>query len=50
MQIEVRIQYREENQAKLNGFQVTMHIGEYYKMFIEEVDGVPTHFVVCRDD
>lgn len=48
-QIEAQLQYREENQAKLNGLQVTKRIGEYYKMFIEEVNGVPTRFVVCYD-
>jgi len=49
-QIEAQLQYREENQAKLNGFQVSKRIGEYYKMFVEEVNGVPMRFVVCRDD
>ena len=49
-QIEAQLQYREENKAKLNGFQVAKRIGEYYKMFVEEVNGVPTRFVVCRDD
>ena len=48
-QIEAQLQYREENQAKLNGFQVSKRIGEYYKMFVEEVNGVPMRFVVCYD-
>ena len=49
-QIEAQLQYREQNRQALNGFQVTKRIGEYYKMFVEEVNGVPTRFVVCRDD
>lgn len=49
-QIEAQLQYREENRSKLDEFQVSKRIGEYYKMFIEEVNGVPTRFAVCRDD
>jgi len=48
-QINEQLQYREENQARLNSLQVTKRIGEYYKMFIEEVNGVPMRFVVCYD-
>ena len=49
-QIEAQLQYREENQAKLEEFQVAKYIGEYYKMFVEEVDGVPTRFVICSNN
>jgi len=49
-QIEAQLQYREENQAKLNDLHVSRTIGEYYKVFVEEVNGVPERFVVCRDN
>ena len=48
-QIEAQLAYREQNQRELERFNVSKRIGEYYKMFIEEVNGVPTRFVVCRD-
>ncbi|MBQ3574594.1 MAG: DUF4428 domain-containing protein [Clostridia bacterium] len=49
-EIEAQLRYREENQAKLNGFRVTRRIGEYCKMFVEEVNSVPMRFVVCRSE
>jgi len=45
-QIEEQLRYREENRAKLNKLQVNKSIGEYYKMFVEEINGVPYRFVV----
>ena len=48
-QIEAQLQYREQNRQALNGFQVTQQFGEYYHMFIEEKQQVPTRFVVSRD-
>ncbi len=49
-EIEAQLQYREENRARLNAFRVTRSFGEYCKMHVEEVDGVPTRFVVCRSN
>ena len=49
-EIEAQLQYREENRAKLNGFRVSRSLGEYCKMHVEEVNSVPTRFVVCRSD
>ena len=49
-QIEEQLRYREENRAKLNKLQVNKSIGEYYKMFVEEINGVPYRFVVSRDN
>ena len=48
-EIEAQLQYREQNQRELERFNVSKRIGEYYKMFVEEVNGVPARFVVCRD-
>jgi len=48
-EISEQLQYREQNQTLLSKMQVTKSIGEYYRMFVEEVNGVPYRFVVCRD-
>lgn len=46
VQIREQLAYREKNARDLANFQVTRTIGEAYKMYIEEVDGVPTRFFV----
>ena len=46
VQIREQLAYRETNARDLADFQVTRTIGEAYKMYIEEVDGVPTRFFV----
>ena len=46
VQIREQLAYREKNARDLADFQVTRTIGEAYKMYIEEVDGVPTRFFV----
>ena len=45
-QIKEQLAYREENEKKLAGFRATHVIGEYYKMYVEEVNGIPTRFFV----
>ena len=45
-QIKDQLQYREQNRQALSGFRATRVIGDYYKMYIEEVNGVPTRFFV----
>ena len=45
-QIKEQLVYREKNKAELGGFHVSRVIGESYKMYIEEVNGVPTRFFV----
>ena len=45
-QIKEQLAYREENEKKLADFRVAKVIGDYYKMYIEEVNGVPTRFFV----
>ena len=46
VQIKEQIAYREQNAKALEGFAVSRIVGEAYKMYIEEVNGVPTHFFV----
>jgi len=45
-QIKEQLAYREKNAQELKNFEVSRAIGECYKMYIEEVDGVPTRFFV----
>ena len=45
-QIKEQLAYRAENEKKLSSFRVSQIIGDYYKMYIEEVNGVPTRFFV----
>ena len=49
-QIKEQLVYREENEKKLAGFRVSQIIGESNKMYIEEVNGVPTRFLVSDAD
>ena len=45
-QIKEQLVYREQNAKVLEGFTVSRTVGEAYKMYIEEVNGVPTRFFV----
>lgn len=47
-EIREQLTYREENLRQLERFNVTRVIGDNYKMYIEEVDGVPTRFYVSK--
>ncbi len=49
-QIKQQLAYREENQKKLASFRVSQVIGDYYKIYVEEVGGVPSRFFVTSDD
>lgn len=49
-QINEQLAYREENQNKLAGFRVSQIIGDYYKLYVEEANGVPTRFFVTTAD
>ena len=49
-QIKDQLQYREQNRQALNSFRATRVIGDYYKMYIEEVNGVPVRFFVTDSD
>ena len=49
-QIKDQIKYREENRRQLNDFRPTISIGRYYEFKIEVVDGIPTRFVIARDN
>lgn len=50
-QIQEQLAYRAENEKKLADFRVAKVIGDYHKMCIEEVNGIPTRFFVsCEDD
>jgi len=44
--IEQQLAYREKNFQELQNFKVARTIGLWYKMYIEEVNGVPTRFYV----
>ena len=48
-EIGAQLQYREQNQADLKNFHSSKTIGQYYKVFVEEKEGVPVRFVVSRD-
>ena len=45
-QIKAQLAYRAQNQQDLASFRVSQVIGEEYKMYIEEVNGVPTRFLI----
>ena len=49
-QIKEQLAYRAANEQALDKFQVAKVIGKAYKMYIEEVGGVPTRFVVSQED
>ena len=49
-QIKAQLAYREENQKNLGNFRVSQIIGDYYKIYVEEVGGVPSRFFVTSDD
>lgn len=49
-QIKQQLAYREENQKKLASFCVSQIIGDYYKIYVEEVGGVPSRFFVTSAD
>jgi len=48
-QIKEQLAYRAQNAEELKSFQVSEVIGEYEKMYIEKVDGIPTRFFVTSD-
>ncbi len=45
-QIKEQLAYREQNAKDLANFRVAQVIGDYYKIYIEEVNGIPTRFFV----
>ena len=45
-EIKAQLAYREENYNALQNFEPTLILGDYYKMYVEEVNGVPTRFFV----
>ena len=47
-QIKEQLAYREANKEKLASFRVAQVIGDYYKMYVEEVNGIPTRFFVTE--
>lgn len=49
-QIKAQLAYREENRRQLDAFRPTISIGSLYEIKVELVDGVPTRFVVTRDN
>ncbi len=49
-QIKAQLAYREENQKNLGNFRVSQIIGDYYKIYVEEVGGVPSRFFVTSAD
>ena len=49
-QIKEQLAYREQNQKDLANFRVSQVIGDYYKMYIEEVNGVPSRFLITDSD
>jgi hypothetical protein len=49
-QIKAQIAYREENRRQLNSFNPTISLGNDYEIKIELVNGVPTRFVIARND
>ena len=49
-QIKEQLAYREENEKKLAGFRVAQVIGDYYKIYVEEVNGIPTRFFVTEEE
>ena len=49
-QIKEQLAYREENQAALKAFRPTLSFGDYYTLRAELEQGVPSRFVVERDN
>ncbi len=49
-QIKEQLAYREQNKKDLSGFRTSQVIGDYYKMYVEEVNGVPTRFFIADSD
>ena len=49
-QIKAQIASREENRKALDAFHHDVYFGNYYKIFIETKDGIPSRFVVSRND
>ena len=49
-QIKEQLAYRAANEEKLADFHVTQVIGDYYKLYVEEVGGVPTRFFITEAD
>lgn len=47
-QIQEQLAYRAENEKKLADFRVAKVIGDYHKMYIEEVNGIPARFFVTE--
>jgi len=45
-QIKAQLAYREQNAKDLEGFTVSRIIGDCYKMYIEEINGVPSRFFI----
>ena len=45
-QIKAQLSYREQNAINLQSFTVSRIVGESYKLYVEEVGGVPTRFFV----
>ena len=49
-QIKQQLVYREKNREALQSFRASQVIGENYKMYVEEVNGVPTRFLITDAD
>ena len=49
-QIKEQLTYREDNRHQLDSFRPTVSIGDYYAVKAEIENGVPTRFVITRDD
>ena len=49
-QIKQQLAYRAENEKKLADFRVAQVIGDDYKLYIEEENGIPTRFFVSDAD
>lgn len=49
-QIKAQIAYREENRRQLNSFNPAISIGNDYEVKVELENGVPTRFVIARND
>ena len=47
-EIQAQLAYREENLRQLQSFKTTRVLGDDYKMYIEEIDGVPSRFYVSK--
>ena len=49
-QIKAQLAYREENRVALNTFRPTLSFGDYFTLRVELDQGVPSRFVVERDN